>query len=335
MTRCTALDVAEHAGVSVSTVSVVLNERADAVGIAEKTRRRVLASAKKLGYRPNRIAHALSTGTSYMLELWTYGVYPPYYGQVAHNLMRILKGTKYDMRVVQTGMGRLSQSGQESLSKWPVDGIFAFDTPGQVAAFLEPEGGSGTPIVNVGICCDRRLDYVEVDLYPAAVEAVQHLCNRGRKRVAYIVAEPEDSADPRYRAYLDVLRDKEMRPEVLFVPVSDYSKVREATMSYVKQYVTSEDYPDAMFCCSDEYAIGAFRALRDLGLRVPDDVALVGCDGIEETLYHDPRISTIVYPIEEICSLAWEYLQRRMDDPEIPLQQSALKPRLEIRESSG
>ena len=91
---------------------------------------------------------------------------------------------------------------------------------------------------------------------------------------------------------------------------------------------------DAIFCHNDEIAFGAHRALSELGRKIGPDVAIVGCDGVEETDYLSPPISTIVQPIDEMCALAWQFLQNRIMQPSIPLQQRVLTPRFLVRTSS-
>jgi DNA-binding LacI/PurR family transcriptional regulator len=103
----------------------------------------------------------------------------------------------------------------------------------------------------------------------------------------------------------------------------------------VRDHVAAHGPAEALFCFSDEGAIGAYRGLRDLGLRVPDDVALVGCNGDLDTEYLDVPISTLVCPGEEMCAQAWQFLQQRMSHPDLPRQAALLLPKLEIRESSG
>jgi DNA-binding LacI/PurR family transcriptional regulator len=102
----------------------------------------------------------------------------------------------------------------------------------------------------------------------------------------------------------------------------------------LKAYIARHGCPDGLFYFNDDVAIGAFRALRDLGLRIPQDVALVGCAGIEDTAYHDPPLSTIAQPIEEMCVTALSFLIGRIKEPSIPVQQIVLQPRLEVRGSS-
>jgi len=85
---------------------------------------------------------------------------------------------------------------------------------------------------------------------------------------------------------------------------------------------------------NDDLAIGSFRALRDLNVLVPDAVGLVGCDGIEDTEYMDPTITTIVQPVAEMCKKAWEYLRNRLEDPGIAQQNTTLQCKLDIRQST-
>jgi DNA-binding LacI/PurR family transcriptional regulator len=100
------------------------------------------------------------------------------------------------------------------------------------------------------------------------------------------------------------------------------------------QHIDKYGCPDGLFCYNDDMAIAASRALYEMGLRVPDDVAIVGCNGTLETDYTTPRLSTIVQPIERMCAIAATFLKQRIADPSLPLQQIALQPHLEIRASS-
>ena len=88
-----------------------------------------------------------------------------------------------------------------------------------------------------------------------------------------------------------------------------------------------------MLCQNDETMMCVYRALRDLGFRVPDDVLLVGCDGQLHTRYFDPPLSTIVQPMERMSELAWQFLRQRMDDPTLPLQHAVVQGELIVRES--
>jgi LacI family transcriptional regulator len=121
-----------------------------------------------------------------------------------------------------------------------------------------------------------------------------------------------------------------LAPEVIEIPTDSSATVRQV----VRDYVQANGCPEAMFCFSDHMALGVYRGLRDLGVRIPEDTALVGCDGIEWAEFVDQPISTIVPPAQECCALAWQYLLQRLREPDSPLQQTVLRSHLLVRESS-
>jgi DNA-binding LacI/PurR family transcriptional regulator len=152
-----------------------------------------------------------------------------------------------------------------------------------------------------------------------------------RRRIAYLVNDRSNFPDKhRHAAYHAVLAAAGLPPECIVT--SDQS--RGGARATVREYVHEHGCPDSIFCHNDDMAIGAYLGLRDLGIRIPDDVALVGCDGIEDTEWLECPLSTLAQPIEQMCALAAEFLQRRIDEPDAPRQQAMLQPTLVIRESS-
>jgi DNA-binding LacI/PurR family transcriptional regulator len=175
---------------------------------------------------------------------------------------------------------------------------------------------------------------VRIDLFSATRAAVRHLLASGRRRIAFLAPghEPGSSRADAYRA---VLVEAGLAPMFIDVPPAEGFSERARTRQAVRGVLRRRQRPDALFCFNDEYAIGALRGLRDAGLSVPDDVAIFGCDGIEETEYHDPPLSTIVFPFTEAARLGWEFLRQRIEDPGLPVQSAVLIPDLAVRESSG
>ncbi len=330
----TTYDIAREAGLSRTTVSFVLNGRMD-VAIPEETRARVIAVAERLGYKPNRAARALASGKTQMVALWTYGLYDASFIRELRVMRDILKNDGYDTHVVETD-DLTDEKVTWSEGVWPVDGIVAFESPRTVDAYLDAGHGEHTPIVSVGSHWSERGDFVGTDLYDASLSAVQHLLSQGRKRVALLgpawLCSPGQS---RFEAYTLAMSQAGLSPEYAGIPlVATWDETRTA-FDFLPGYVASHGCPEGLFCSSDEIAIGAQRALQDLGFRIPEDVAIIGCEGIEETAYHHPRISTIEEPVAESCRLAWDFLKRRIENPSIPPQRVVLQPRLVIRESSG
>lgn len=320
----TIVDIAKKLNVSHATVSRVLNGR-NKDFISEETRQRVLNAAMEMGYQPNRMARALATGKSNLIALSLPDLSAPFYGRIIKSFQECLKRDGFDMIP-------FANEGTVGLKGWPVDGVAAFGAAGSVGPFLRDSVELSIPLVTMGPGYISDTDYVAVDLYRGSRDAVQHLVETGRKRIAFVAYRPDlPHAFSRRDAYLEVLSEAGMEPEI--ISVSDLG--RPGVRNDIAQYIDAHGCPDGLFCMSDDLAIGAFRALRDCELRIPEDVALVGCDGIEDTEYIDPPISTILQPVEEVCEMTWEFLRNRMRNPDIDQQTAKLEARLEVRSSSA
>jgi LacI family transcriptional regulator len=109
---------------------------------------------------------------------------------------------------------------------------------------------------------------------------------------------------------------------------------RDSAYSSLKNYIGSHGCPDAIFCMNDEIVIAANAALFDMGIRVPQEVALVGCDDIDETQYHRPKLSSIAFPFSDVARICWEYLFARIESHSIERQSCVLQAPFMARESS-
>ena len=123
-----------------------------------------------------------------------------------------------------------------------------------------------------------------------------------------------------------------LKPEFIYYPLTEQQ--RPIARQLIQDYVKGNGCPDAIFCHSDDVALGIYRGLRDMKLRVPQDVALVGCDGIQDTEYLECQLTTLVQPVAAMCATAWQFLLRRMDKTATKPQTAKLKPKLVIRDSS-
>ncbi len=332
--RTTIRDVAKKVNLSHTTVSRVLNKRDD-ITIPAATRQRVLAAAGEMGYRANPAARALVTGRSHVVAFWTTGMYRPYFSEVILQVQRQIRQHRYEM-IISDLEGHIDWQGVgDGPSPWPVDGIFALGSNKTVNAYLDAAPAARRPLVSMGAYYVERTDFVGLNLYAPARDAVQHLLDIGCRRVAYVVPGGANRVgDARRDGYATVLQEAGREPEYVIVPDTAPHSPRAAARHVLSEYVRAQGFPDGVFCYSDEMAIGAFRALRDAGARIPDDVALVGCDGTEDTEYLEAPLSTIVLPLEEMCTLAWQFLERRMNDASAPLQRALLEPQLVVRASS-
>ena len=319
-------ELAGKVNLNKSSVSRILNGKGQ--GHSAQTRSRVLEAAAEAGYRPNPTARALATGATQIIELWmmTQEDYSPYFGYLHHCLHRI--GIAHGYRLIAEDVRQiaLTQAEPAHLAGWPVDGILTCDLDPWSQLYRQLTAHRRVPIVHLGQEVDPQADYIRVDVYAGAQEAVGHLLSAGCRRLALVRSQP----DTRDVAYADLM-DAAGR-ETEYVAAANHS--RAAGYQALRDYVRAFGCPDGLFCVNDELAIGCFLALSEMGFRVPDDVLLVGFDGLENARLFPCPISSVVIPVEEMCRFAWDLLIQRLSLPESPVEQRVLIPRLEIRASS-
>jgi LacI family transcriptional regulator len=326
--QVTIRQIAAHLGVSHATVSRVLNGRGEGF-ISAATRDLVVKTAKEMGYRPNAAARALATGRTGVVSVWIRTIETPFYAQVLHQLEELVTLDGYTLSITRQRESPRSLSDAVEVSS--VDGIIAVDLLRDACEAPLYDPRRHRAVVFIGAHSPQSADYVHVDLRTGTREAVEHLLETGCRRIAYLAHEEmARSGEARFEAYRAALRDAGLISEV----IRYHGACRPAARRTLVEYVRAYGFPDGILCQNDDAAIGAFRALRDLRLRIPDDVRLIGCDGIDETEYFDPSLSTIEQPIAQMCSLAWEFLRRRLADPTLPSQQVSLPAHLLIRGSS-
>lgn len=323
----TIVDIAKHLGVAHSTVSRVLNNRGNNY-ISEGTRQRVMQAAEELGYQPNRLAKALVTGRSNMVALWMDAPYRPFYSEYGCHFQSAAEADQY--KIVTNKYSATDRPiSLKDLQLWPEDGLILVQDERIVDIPAKAE--KMHPIVSVGGYDVEDVDCVYVDLRSAQEQVMAHLLSQGCKRIACIFSQGYDvDVSARAGAYKDLMLRNGLKPEFIFTHGYAYKDARQAFPSHIKEH----GCPEAIFCFNDEMALVAHAVLYDLGYRVPDDVLLVGCDGIEAGEYMRPRLTTIPTPLAEICSKAWEFLKNRMENPEMPVQRTRIEPKLLIMDSS-
>jgi DNA-binding LacI/PurR family transcriptional regulator len=329
----TIKEIAAKLKITPTAVSYALNGRADKISPA--TRERVLATAHEMGYQPHFAARALRTGRHQAVSVLIRTPQSPYYAEMLHHIVQQVLAHPYQVVIQRAGRPEdehLAPPGA-ALMHTGVDGYFIVDAPQTSAALRESQIGRvrSQAIISLGVFHDEGSDYVGIDLAPGTYEATQHLLGIGCRRVAYLIdAGTYSLAESRRNAYVNTLDKAGYAPEFLIAP----EQSRTAAYHFMRDHVAAAGAPDGLICVNDDMAMGAHRALWDLGIRVPDDVALIGCDGIPEAEYAHPPLTTIVQPIEEMCRTAWEFLERRIENPLLPPQQKTLTAQLSIRTSS-
>ncbi len=322
----TLRDIAKHLGISHATVSFVLNNRMD-MGITEATRQRVLAAAEELGYRPNRAARALTTGKTNMVAFCLPESADGYQSSILQGIQKEMESTEYDLLVWQAN----TETGQKKRpADLNVDGYISL-AAGIADQDFTTEDGVRKSGLNIGLVSRKGWDNVVIDVSEAAVEAFQHLINVGCRRIAYI--RPITAEEPKDSLYL-TFRKLKSTPGIQTDEIMTQGLNRQKAMEAIREYANKWGAPDGILCATDGLAIAAKRALSEMGIRTPSDVAIVGCGGIEEVEYAWPPISTIQHPIAEICKTSWEFMKHRLEWPTDQPQQKVYKASFVARESS-
>jgi DNA-binding LacI/PurR family transcriptional regulator len=329
-------DVAERAGVSIRTVSNVVNGYAP---VAEQTRARVEAAVAELGYRPNLLARNLKRGRSGMLALVVPELDVPYFAELARAVITHARLHGYTVVIDQTDgePGREREMVMAGSRGALFDGVIL--SPLSLSQAELAERDSRVPLVLLGErIADGGFDHVAIDNVAAARQATEHLFSLARRRVAAVGDQPYETGETaqlRTRGYR-MAHEAAGRPidESLIVarPRFHRSDGAEAMRELLRR---PDGPPDAVFCYNDLLALGALRVLLSEGLRVPDDVAVIGFDDIEDGRYHTPSLSTVAPDKHQIAQLAVERLIDRLDeDSDDSPSELWASHRLELREST-
>jgi DNA-binding LacI/PurR family transcriptional regulator len=298
--------------------------------VGEASRARILSAAREMGYRPNPHARALKHGRTGIIGLWIPDQISTHYTHVTRELGHLAKQARQELVVSEVG----SAGGEQLLSYVPVDAVFAVDAPQAVQAHLRSPFGRSIPVVSLGADRCEKTDSVQVDLLAGTRQVMRHLLDCGFRRIVHVTfVRRDESGASRRTGYTKAMRQAGLKPEFLYYPLS--REQRPIVRRLITQYIRLHGCPEALFCHSDDVALGVYRGLCDLKIRVPEEVALVGCDGIQDTEYLECPLTTLVQPVAEMCATAWKFLARRLENPGIARQKAVLKPVLAVRESSG
>jgi DNA-binding LacI/PurR family transcriptional regulator len=310
----TLKDVAARAGVSVRTVSNVVNNY---MYVADETRARVQAAIDELGYRPNLLARNLKLGRSGIIGLVVPELDVPYFAELVRLIIQEARAAGYTVLIDQTDGDerRERELVAEDSGGVKFDGMIV--SPLSLTESEFESRSSGAPVVLLG----ERLaasgaDHVAIDNVRAAREATEHLLSLGRRRIAAIGEQPGGgTATLRMRGLREAFARAGMEvDESLVIPVRFYHRADGA--SAMARLLDMPEPPDAVFCFSDLLALGALRVALARGLAVPRDLAIVGFDDIEDGRYATPTLTTIAPDKAEIARAAVRQLVARIEGAE-------------------
>ena len=328
-------DVAELAGVSKRTVSRVIN-KSDKVN--EQTRKRVEKIIADLNYTPNSRARGLAARRSYLIGL-IYDVPTLFINDVQKGILSICTDAGYDIVVhpCEFGSDELIDDVKRFVDRSKVDGVVMLPPVSEIPELVASLDSSGIPYVRFSSEFSAEPWRLVVTNYvPAVTDMTNHLVNLGHRRIGFI-SGPRDNVSSRKRqqAFEEALAHHGLKLEKAFVAEGAFTY--ESGVKAAGRLLESRPRPTAIFAANDEMAFGVMNVANSLGIRVPDDLSVVGFDGTKFATFVIPSLSTIRRPSSEMARLAAQKLLALVDEgPDAARAfESMVSPQFVPRESTG
>jgi LacI family transcriptional regulator len=324
--------LAAHLGLSKTTVSFVLNDTPQAKQLSAETRRRVLAAAKELNYRPSYYARNLRKGSSESVGVIVPEMSEGYFTLVMGGAEEHLVEKRYlYFTTCHYWRPELMKDYPRMLQDRGVEGFLVLNTNVEFDTHLPTVAVSGHKT-------GPHVTNVTLDHKLSAQLAMRHLFDLGHRRIAFMKGQ-QFSVDSNYRwqATLDAAKELGIKvlPE-LTIELRANSWSPELGYEPVKLFVARKRDFTAIFCFNDTAAIGAMRALGEAGLRIPEDVSVIGFDDIMSAAYQRPSLTTIRQPLRAMGTIAARTLLEKIAHPEDNFpEEIVMGPELVVRESSG
>jgi LacI family transcriptional regulator len=325
-------DVARLAGVGTMTVSRVLN---DSAPVSADAAQRVYQAIEKLGYRPNEMARALRGVKSHSIGMIVPYLFDSFFATIAHEINTVARKHGYSVILATSDDDPgIEFTETQLMLQRRVDGLIVIPTDEHGARLNRAEFDRIHIVTLDRPMQDRRFDSVLVQNQSGAKQAVEHLIGEhGHKRIVFIALDRQlYTMRARFEGYRRAMTDAGLRPEASFECTT-----QELTSAAIGVLVREQDPPTAFFCSNNLTTRYALRALLDLGVRVPEEAALIGFDDFELAEILHPTLTVVRQPVDEIGRVAAGLLFDRLKQDEFPKEGSkvVLPVELVIRRSCG
>ncbi|WP_329047056.1 LacI family transcriptional regulator [Amycolatopsis sp. NBC_01488] len=327
--RVTIRDVAAHAGVSVATVSKVINER---YGVSAATLAKVRAVIEELGYEASLVAQSLRNHRTNVIGILVADL-EPFSTELLKGAADAIRGSGFELVVYSAGGRTGDPVGWEKrylsrLSGTLVDGAVL------VTPAVSLEAVPGTPVVAVDPHTGpSHLPTIDSDNLRGAQLATEHLLDLGHRRIAFLAGRPDlESASLRKAGYLRALEAAGVPADESLIRIGAYDP--EVSAASAHDLLTGPDRPTAVFAANDISAIATVGAARELGLSVPDDLSVVGFDNVPESALCSPPLTTVDQPIREMGHRAISMLIALINGDEVGRTHVTLDTGLVVRSST-
>lgn len=328
--RPTIRNVAERAGVSKSLVSLVLR---GSPHVSEHRRQAVLQAARELGYRPNAVARSLVEGRTHLVGALVADLHNPFYAQCLDGLQESLHGDGLRLLIGNSQWDpAFEDEAVEAFLELRVDGLVLLGIAPSSDTLIEATGYTPTVVVGERDIELGGVDVVVDDDQLGARLAVDHLVEFGHRRIAHIEGARSSSGRFRCEGYLVAMRRHALAP---YIMVEQSECTEEGGAAAAHNLLTRDPRPTAIFAANDAVAIGVLSAAAELGLRVPDDLSVVGYDNTHLAGTQPISLTTIDQPRRAMGRSAAALLSDRISDPGKSSRLRQVTPQLVARRSTG
>ena len=323
--------VAQHVGLTPGTVSAVLNDAPSARSIPLITKNRIHAAAKKLDYRPNFFARSLRNKRTYMIGVIVEEIGDSYGSLVISGIEEYLREKNYFfLTVVHRHNPELLNRYSQLLMQRGVEGFITVDMqltePLLLPTVAVPGHKSFPGITNIVL-----------DHHHAARSALNHLLQLGHKNIAFMKGQSFSSdSEHRWRAICQVADELKItiKPE-LTVQIDIDDPTPQVGYPFAKQLLERKVPFTALFAYNDISALGAIRAFQEAGLRVPQDISVIGFDDIQGAEFSNPSLTTVRQPLADMGRLAAQTLLARIEGSKDSPSEISIEPKLVVRQSTA
>lgn len=329
-------DVAKMAGVSITTVSRVLNNN---YPVKEETRQKINDAIEKLNYKPNIAARSLITKKTFMIGVLVPGITNLFFPTIVEAIEQTVKKYGYSISLCNTGGDFESEKVliDEMISR-QLDGIIAIDpTIENLDSGYFDEISKTTPLIVVnGSPQNSKCNFICYDEKSGTKEAFKYLIELGHKKIAFLRGHRSFSYDLKEKIYKDVIKKEGLSYEkVIDAGMGNSIEVVERVRALLMELFSQPDIPTAIFACNDLMALGSINACSNAGLKIPEDMSIIGFDNTLLSQITSPSITSVDQNMAEVGRMSAERIVDMIDKEKVEYKVSTLPTKLIIRESTG
>ncbi|SES35298.1 catabolite control protein A [Salipaludibacillus aurantiacus] len=329
----TIYDVAREAGVSMATVSRVVNGNPN---VKPTTRKKVLEAIERLGYRPNAVARGLASKRTTTVGVIIPDISSTFFSELARGIEDIATMYKYNIILCNSDQNKEKEIHLiNTLLEKQVDGIVFMG--GEITKEHEETfKNSPVPIVLSATIDDQKeFPSVNIDYKQAAYDAVAALTGQGHKKIAMLSGTLEDPINGymKFAGYKKALQDAGLDLNEDLVIIGDYTY--DSGLEAMESLLKLDERPTAIFASTDEMALGVIHGAQDAGFKVPDDFEIIGFDNTRLATMVRPTLTTVVQPMYDIGAVSMRLLTKYMNEEEVTDKVVLLPHRVEYRQSTS